>query len=310
MIRALPKKHNVLLKWKMAGSYGNKNQLIMEKIKIDKDIMVTKASGEQDLFSVDKLRNSLTKSGAAKGVIDNIVREIGVKLYNGITTKKIYKTAFNLLKKNARSNAGRYHLKRAMMSLGPSGFPFEQYIAAIFEWQEYRVKTKLLLAGACVTHEIDVLAENDTHFLLVECKYHNRQGVFSDVKVPLYIHSRYLDVVAKWKNTYPEKPLQGWLVTNTKFSTDAVKYGVCVGLHLLGWNYPARRSLSSLVDESGLYPVTCLTTLTNKEKEYILQAGVVLSKDISKQTELLQQAAISPARIQKVLAEIEDLCGK
>jgi hypothetical protein len=282
----------------------------MEKIRSGKDIMVTKASGEQDPFSVDKLRNSLAKSGATNEVIDNIVEEIKAKLFNGITTKKIYETAFSLLKKTSRSRAGRYHLKRAMMSLGPSGFPFEQYIAAIFEWQRYKVKTKLLLAGACVTHEIDVLAENNTHVLLIECKYHNKQGILSDVKTPLYIHSRYQDVLDNWEKTYPNKPLEGWVVTNTKFSTDALKYGACVGLHLLGWNYPVRRSLSSLVDESGLYPVTCLTTLTNKEKEFILQAGVVLSKDIAKNRALLQQAAITPTRIQKILAEIEELCSK
>lgn len=262
-----------------------------------------------DVYSVEKLRRSLAKSGAGKQAIDHIVDVVETKLYNGISTKKIYQQAFDLLKQASRSQAGRYNLKRAIMALGPSGYPFEQYIAAIFEWQGYGVKVKQFLAGVCVTHEIDVLAENNQHALLIECKYHNRQGNVSDVKVPLYIHSRFRDVQALWIKNLQAKPLEGWVVTNTKFSVDAIKYGNCAGLHLLGWNYPEHKNLSSLVDESGLYPVTCLTTLTNKEKEQILEAGVVLCKDLEKNEALLRQSAISQTRIPKVIAEMKGLCN-
>ena len=274
----------------------------------NKDIIITKASGIADVYSAEKLRRSLAKSGAPDEMIVSILAEIGAKLYNGISTKKIYRLAFDLLKKNSGSNAGRYNLKRAIMALGPSGFPFEQFIGAIFGWQGYNIKVKQFLEGLCVTHEIDVLAQNDHHALLIECKYHNKQGIVSDVKVPLYIQSRYLDVLGKWNKDFAAKPLEGWVVTNTKFSTDAVKYGNCAGLHLLGWNYPLRKSLSSMVDESGLYPITCLTTLTGKEKEQLLETGVVLCKDLGKRVELFQKAGISATRIQKILAEIEALC--
>ena len=196
----------------------------------NKNIIVTKASGVQDIYSVEKLRRSLAKSGASKQMIDTILHKIGSKLYNGIPTKKIYQAAFDLLRIDSSSQAGRYNLKRAIMALGPSGYPFEQYIGAIFEWQGYKVKVKQFLEGVCVTHEIDVLAENDRHVLLIECKFHNKQGIFSDVKVSLYIHSRYRDVLDMWNKTSRKKPLEGWLVTNTKFSGDALKYGICAGL--------------------------------------------------------------------------------
>jgi hypothetical protein len=274
----------------------------------NKDIIIKKASGFADVYSEEKLRRSLAKSGASDEMIGTILTEIGSKLYNGISTKKIYQLAFDLLKKNSGSNAGRYNLKRAIMALGPSGFPFEQFIGAIFKWQGYNVKVKQFLEGLCVTHEIDVLAENDRHALLIECKYHNKQGIVSDVKVPLYIQSRYLDVQGKWNKSFPAKPLEGWVVTNTKFSTDAVKYGDCAGLHLLGWNYPLQKSLSVLVDESGLYPITCITALSGKEKEQLLETGVVLCKDFGQRLELFQKAGISATRIQKILAEMQALC--
>ena len=194
------------------------------------------------------------------------------------------------------------------MALGPSGFPFEKYIAAIFEWQGYKVQTQLFLEGACVTHEIDVLAENDEHFLLTECKFHNSLGIVSNVKIPLYVHSRYRDVLNNWQKT-SHKLLKCCVVTNTKFSSDAVKYGVCEGLSLLSWDYPANKSLRNLIDESGLYPITCLTSLTNKEKETILMEGIVLCKELLKREALLHDLRISLTRIPNILSEIKSLCS-
>lgn len=273
-----------------------------------KNVSITKASGNQEIFSSEKLRHSLAKSGANEITIDNILFEIESKLYEGISTKKIYQAAFALLKKSNISHAGRYNLKRAIMALGPSGFPFEKYIAAIFDWQGYKTQTQLFLEGACVTHEIDVLAENETEFLLIECKYHNSVGVVSDVKIPLYIHSRYQDVLKNWSKTSTTKPLNCCLVTNTKFSSDAVKYGNCIGIKLLGWDYPTKKSLSKLIDKSGLYPITCLTTLTNKEKENVLAAGVVLCSSLLQNETLLSKVVIGQSRITSIIAEIKSLC--
>ncbi len=274
----------------------------------NKNITITKASGVQDKFSSEKLKASLKKSGADDNTVENILFEIESILYDGISTKKIYQAAFNMLKKGLKSNAGRYNLKRAIMALGPSGFPFEKYIAAIFEWQGYKVQTQLFLEGACVTHEIDVLAENEDHFLLTECKFHNSLGIVSNVKIPLYVHSRYRDVQNNWQKT-SGKPLKCCVVTNTKFSADAVKYAVCEGLRLLSWDYPPKESLRNLIDESGLYPITCLTSLTNKEKETILMEGIVLCKELLKREALLHDLRISLTRIPNILSEIKSLCN-
>ena len=274
----------------------------------NKSITITKASGVQDIFSSEKLRASLKKSGADENTVENILFEIESILYDGISTKKIYQAAFNMLKKGLKSNAGRYNLKRAIMALGPSGFPFEKYIAALFEWQGYKVQTQLFLKGACVTHEIDVLGEKDDHFLLTECKYHNSLGIVSNVKIPLYIHSRYRDVLSNWHNT-STKPLKCCVVTNTKFSGDAIQYGVCAGLQLLGWDYPYNKSLSNLIDESGLYPITCLSSLTNKEKDLLLTEGFVLCKELLMKENIFDKMGISSNRITAILSEVTSLCN-
>ena len=57
---------------------------------------ITKANGEKSIFEPNKLLNSLLKSGAQKDEAHKIVTIISSELYPGISTKKIYRKAFNL----------------------------------------------------------------------------------------------------------------------------------------------------------------------------------------------------------------------
>ncbi len=274
------------------------------------EISITKASGESEPFSSDKLKRSLEKAGANKDEIDRILKEINSRLYEGISTKKIYRTAFNLLKEDSGHLAAKYHLKQGIMELGPSGYPFEKYIGEILRYQGYKTTVGEIVQGKCVNHEIDVIAELDHHHFMIECKYHNHPGTFSDVKTPLYIQARFKDVEAQWLKLpgHGTKFHQGWVVTNTRFSSDAIQYGNCAGLKLLGWDYPIKGSLKDLIDTLGLYPITCLTTLTKSEKHYLLDRKVVLCKEICDDEQHLVQADINPARIKIVLEEATRLC--
>jgi hypothetical protein len=274
------------------------------------NISVTKATGEKAPFSEDRLRHSLKRSGASAEQIDMVVDEISAELYEGISTKEIYRTAFKVLKSKARHTAARYHLKQGIMELGPSGFPFEKYISELLNHQGYSTKTGQFLKGRCLTHEIDVVAEKEAHRFLVECKYHNGRGIFCDVKVPLYIHSRFNDVMAGMEKSGPvsTKSQQAWIVTNTRFSVDAIQYGNCAGLKLMGWDYPSNGSLKDLVDRLGLYPVTCLTTLTRLEKQRLLDKRIVLCREILEHENLLSQLGIKPPRIKSILTETRQLC--
>ena len=62
-----------------------------------KETLITKTSGAVVPFSEEKLRASLQRSGASKDIVDSILHDIKPKLFQGITTKKIYRMAFNLL---------------------------------------------------------------------------------------------------------------------------------------------------------------------------------------------------------------------
>ena len=277
---------------------------------MDQNIYVTKASGEKSLFSTEKIRRSLSKSGASNEQIELVIEQVSNQLYEVITSKKIYQIAYSILKGLGRHTAARYHLKRAIMELGPSGFPFEKYLGEILKYQGYSIQIGQIIQGKCVTHEIDIIAKKNDQLKMIECKYHNHPGIFCDVKIPLYIHARFEDI-----KTYRQQAagqhnaiFQGLVATNTRFSIDAMKYATCSNLELLGWDYPLNQGLKDLIDQSGLYPITCLTSLTKSEKQQLLDLKVVLCKELQSDEKILISIGVRSNRLTTALREIDQLC--
>lgn len=274
-----------------------------------RNLQITKASGDKDIFSVEKVKASLRKSGADEEVINHIISNLEDELYDGISTKEIYNRAFNLLKKKNRSFASRYKLKNAIYELGPTGFPFEKFIAAILKHSGYKVEVGKILQGICVTHELDVIAIKDRVKNLFECKFHTEPGKACDVKIPLYIHSRFRDIQNFLDKKHPERTVfKGWVATNTRFTEDARKYGKCVGLNLLSWDLPEGNALKDRIDHTGLYPITVSTLLSAREKQFLLSRDVVLCKELIDDKFYLDQLDISEGRKSRVLKEMELLC--
>ncbi len=274
-------------------------------------IWIVKSNGERALFDEQKLRNSLAQAGAPPATVRYIIGEIEKSLHNGITTKQIYRQAFGLLKKDSNSSAARYKLKKAIMELGPSGYPFEQYIGELLSDQGYQVAVGVIQKGKCIQHEVDVVGERRNTRIAVECKFGNSKDKKVDVKVALYIHSRFNDLKNQWdtESEHEGKRFEGWIVTNGSFTEDAITYGTCAGLHLISWNYPPKGSLKELIDVCHLHPVTSLTTLKAREKKDIIDKGIVMSRDLLHMPDIWAMLRISPSREKKVRKEIEGLCG-
>lgn len=271
---------------------------------------VVKHSGEVVNFNPEKLIASLLKSGADTYTADAILKEITSDIYEGISTKSIYKKAFALLKKHTHSHAARYNLRAAIQMLGPEGFYFEKYIARLFEAEKYETKTNVVLQGNCVMHEVDILIKKNNTIAMVECKFHGGDVAASDVKVPLYVFSRFNDLRVNNYSLFSSKEriTNCWIVTNTRFTADAIAFSECSGINLLSWDYPEKGSLKSRNNQDCLYPVTCLTTLAKAEKEKLLLLDIILVKELIGNSADLKQIGISPNRIKNVLKEVAELC--
>ncbi len=272
-------------------------------------IYVIKADGTKELFDVEKLERSLKKAGASSKVVLDILEKTKVSLTNDISTHEIYTIAFDLLHKEDKPIALKYSLKRAIMDLGPSGFPFEDFIAEIFRQKGYTAETGKIVRGFCVEHEVDVIAWNNEKLIMVEAKFHNELGIKSDLKIALYVKARFDDLRKMTFKYGKERQLdEGWLVTNTKFTSTAIEYGSCQGgMRMIGWNYPPVGNLHDMVLESKLHPLTCLISLNGREKKELLDKGVVLCKSILENQDLLIQLGLNTSKAQKVIEEIQSL---
>lgn len=272
-------------------------------------ISVRKASGELEPFSEEKLYYSLRHSGANDILITWVMDQIRPKLIEGISTRRIYKEAFKLLRAKTGALAARYSLKQAIMELGPTGFPFEKFIGELLKRVGYNTLTGQIVKGKCVTHEVDVVAWNDNIQLMVECKYHNTPGNICSVQVPLYIQSRFLDVKSTWEKL-PEnygKNYQGWVVTNTRFSGDASTYGRCAGLHLVGWDYPHVGSLKEMIENTLIFPITVLSGLTKPQKQILIERDIILCSDLAKDPSALQLFGLPEKSVKKIEREVREI---
>ncbi|WP_366186862.1 restriction endonuclease [Flavobacterium ovatum] len=271
---------------------------------------VRRQSGDSVDYDPEKLKRSLLNSGASVIVVDKILQKLTNEVYDGITTKNIYKKAFSLLKKNANFHAARYNVKTAIHLLGPAGFYFEQYIARIFESEKYEAITNLTLQGRCVSHEVDVLVKKNDRIAMIECKFHGSKEAASDVKVPMYILSRYNDLKQVSHKIFSQKDQisECWIATNNRFTSDAKDFAICNDIKLLSWDYPKDNSIKVKNYRDCLYPVTCLTTITLAEKEKLLSLGVILARDLTTSPEKLSEIMISPRREKNILKEVTELC--
>lgn len=281
----------------------------MENIENHNIILIKKASGEEEAFSAEKLRHSLSNSGAKSETISTIIEDITKWIYPGVTTKEIYRRAYSILHDENSHSSLRYRLKEAIFEIGPTGYPFEILTGELFKKLGYEVEVGVTVEGKCVLHEMDVIASKNHIQHLVECKYHKDQGKHVSVQVPLYVRSRVNDIIAK-RNTmlkYEDFSFKGWIVTNTSFSSDSIQYGNCGELNLLSWNYPKGDGLKENIEKYKLYPITILKKLSKADKEFLLEKGVVTCSQLSENKAILKELKFGKSKLNNVLNELKSL---
>lgn len=271
-------------------------------------VEIIKMDGSREIFDSNKLRHSLKKAGAESETIESVVSRIENEIEDGMTTSTIYKRAYEILEQKESTAAARYSLRRALVDFGPTGFPFEEFVGEIFRAKGFDVKIGVMVKGECVEHEVDMIAEDETSEISMEVKFHNSQKIRSDLKVALYVKSRFEDILSRQQKEGSRKKKEGWLLTNTKFTKNALDYAECVGLKVVSWSYPEKGNLQDLVEETGLHPLTCLTSLPDKEKALLVERGIVLCRDLKNNTKLLEELGFKEDEVNKIKEEATKLC--
>lgn len=274
-----------------------------------REILIEKYTGELVPFEPEILIKSLSKSGASQQEVEEVFRKVYQRLKHGMTTQQVYQYAFEELRKIRKSYAARYNLKKALRDLGPEGFHFESWIARLFKEMHCQTRQGITLQGKAVTHEIDVLAMSENQLHLGECKFKNDTNAKTPVTTPMYFLSRFNDLKETEFEFFGRKmhPTHPWLFTNAHFTSDAIDFAEYYGINLMAWSYPPGKSIKERVDGIAFYPITCLTTLENKQVKDLLNAGIILVKEMLNNPEVFKIIQVSDKLKKEILEEATEL---
>ena len=269
-----------------------------------KNLKIINYRQEKLPFSPEKIYESCIRSGASEEIAREIVEEVKSKVSPGTTTAEIAKLVKKLLAKKSKKSSIKFSLKEAMRKLGPNGFNFEKYVAAIFLENDFKVKINQMIPGFCIPfYEIDFLAKKENIKYVGECKYHTHPGKRVDLKVSLYNNARFLDIVKK--NTNKNEKLKALLVTNTKFTNRAIQYSECSGVNLLGWRYPRDNGLEKMIEKSNLYPITILPSFKSIFQNVFADKEIMLVKNLLERSpkQIAEETKISLKEINQLVEE-------
>jgi hypothetical protein len=257
---------------------------------------VIKRSGESEEFDPRKTVSAMVRSGASHEEVKGIMEALEPQLYDGITTEEIYSIVRRMLQGR---KAARYSLKKGILRLGPEGENFETYVSRLFQVEGFETRTRQFLNGRCIKHEVDVLMTRGEEKVMVECKFHNYLGIKCTIQIALYVSARFLDVK---EGNKIDRPI---LATNPRFSQDALQYGKCVGLELLGWNSPEGNGIEELAERHRLFPVTILN-MRKGDQDVLLDNHFIVVNDILDRADAVRHL-LSKDSAENILAQAKEV---
>ncbi len=277
---------------------------------MSKNILIIKNNGEQENFDPEKVKKSILNSGADLKTAKKISQDLIHELKPGMTTEKIYKIVREKLKASKNKKIFlRYNLPLAIAKMGPEGFAFEKFIGEVFRAYNYNpVYVGKKINGKCIIHEMDIVAEKGNEKLTAELKFHNSRSKKSDLKVVLYMKARFDDILNS--GYYGDFIPHQLIITNTKFTTNAKTFAKCAGVKVLSWNFPESSNLHDFILKSGIHPLTALTTISNKAKEYFIKRKIVSCRSLMQNEKIFlkENPFIPKSDFAKIEEEISAFC--
>lgn len=275
----------------------------MTDMKIPK---ITKANGERVTYRPEKIRETLRRIGAKPETVEHVLRKVQKQLVDGMATGALFALVRKELHKEDHCLAHRYNLRKGLLKLGPAGFKFEKYVAAVLEAYEYETEIPGNdLAGLCVDHEVDVIARTRNRNIMIEAKFRNVFERTVKLKDVMATWARLIDL-REGSKAGKKTPCfdEAWIVTNGRFSDRALQFGVCKGIHMIGWS-ANERSLARMVDHAQLYPITVIDSVKPWEIDALASKGILLCRQIAEKdaAALARKTGIEPERAGKIAAD-------
>lgn len=275
----------------------------------EKDILIMKFDGTLAPFDAQKILSSIMRTGADEATAKKVLQAVESKLKPKMKTKTIYAIVRKELADIKPWAAVRYTLREAIGKLGPAGYNFEKYVAAVLSAYGYKTATPDTYRGACIEHEIDVTAEKDGRTAFIEAKFRHDFASTITIKDTMATWARFLDLVDGSKLGSCPHFDEVWIVTNARFTDQSLQFGHCKHMKLTGWNHPTEQTFAQMVDINSLYPLTVLKGLTSSEVSAFARADLMLCRELTAipVDQLSSTTQISPQRLENILTECKEV---
>ncbi|MCX8150188.1 MAG: ATP cone domain-containing protein [Candidatus Bathyarchaeota archaeon] len=266
-------------------------------------VFVTKANGSKQPFDKNKVVQTCLRLGASQQIAFEVASKVEKRLYNGISTAKILQMIFRFLAKYRPSTRNFIDLRRGL-SLMRSKPDFEVFVQLLLAHNGFEVTPNRLIKGKCVEHEVDAVAKKDGITYFVEAKHHVNYHAPTGLDESRIARAVLEDISEGYSLGVNELKVDcAMIVTNTRFSEQATRYGACRGILQIGWSLPEHLDLRSMIEAKQLYPLTCIKGLPRPVQERLSDAGIVLIKQLAEENprRLARQIGLSQVMLDDVV---------
>lgn len=267
------------------------------------DIRVTKGDGTSQLYDRGKILRTCIKMGSTMEIAEVIADKIETKVHDGIKTEKILQMILVLLHKHMPAIALLVHLKKALSLMKPVP-DFEQFVRILMSNHGYDVTPNRIIRGKCVEHEIDAISKKEGITYIVEVKHHFNYHTLTGLDTVRISRAVFEDITEGFELGLNDiKVDRAMVVSNTKFSGQALQYVECRGISHIGWNTPPGGDLPTMIEEKNLYPVTYLKRLDAATRRKLLSAGVIFVKELLEKSprELAEETGIQKKILEQMI---------
>jgi hypothetical protein len=241
---------------------------------------VTKADGTRQLFDREKVLRTCLRMGASRRMAEEVAGRVEDRLYDGMATSKILQLTFRLLRKYKPAIRHILDLRRGLSLMG-SKPEFERFVQVLLARNGFEVAANSIVTGKCAEHEVDAIAKKDGVTYFVEAKHHVSYHTPTGLDESRIARAILEDVIEGFelgrRNLRIDRAM---IVTNTRYSEHAMRYGECRNILQIGWRSPGNLSLQNLIEEKNLYPLSCLRGLKKENRTKLVNSGVVLIEQL------------------------------
>jgi len=270
-------------------------------------VVVKKADGSVQSFDKEKVVRTCLRMGANKQVAYEVAEKVERRLYDGISTANILQMVFQFMRSYKHIVGHLFDLRKGL-SLMSSKPEFEVFVQALLARTGFEVSPNRLLIGKCVEHEVDAIARKDGVTYFVEAKHHSRYHTPTGLDESRIARAVLEDVIEGFVFGKSDLKIdRAMIVTNTRYSDQAIQYGNCRNILQIGWSSPIDHGLQSMIEGKNLLPLSCLRGLSMDARLKLAIAGIVLFEQLIEEDtmELARKTGLPREFIRNIKEKIE-----